>query len=105
MSSDKEVIKDLYDKVDHINATLSDMKVTQAKQQVILEEHIRRTTINEQATAINAQAIVDVHKELIEQISPLKTEMAKLSGMIKLLGGMVAVGSLIIQLAQLFMSK
>lgn len=98
--SDKELIKDLMGKVDNINDSMTDMKITLAKQEVSLTDHMRRTVINEKATAVNAQAIVEVHKELIDKLTPIQAEIAKVTTIVKFLGGLIAVGTLVIQVLE-----
>jgi predicted HTH domain antitoxin len=113
MSSDQEIIKDLYAKVNNVNKEISDIKIILAKQEVILDEHIRRTELAEKAIEkneiavnkaidLNTIALKEMRKELNDEISPLKTEMTKVAGMIKLLGAIVVIISLGLQIANFF---
>jgi wobble nucleotide-excising tRNase len=113
---DSEITKDLYNKINNINSEISDIKVILAKQEVSLSEHIRRTEIAERAiekneTALNKSidrntlALKEMHKEFNKEMAPVKQEIAKVHGMMKLIGIIIAVGSFGIQILQFFINK
>ncbi len=66
----------VFEKLDQIAEAQSDIKVTLAQQQVILDEHIRRT-------------------ELLEkELDPVTKHVSRVEGALKLLGVLSAVGGL-----------
>jgi len=92
----EEVITRIFDKLDEITKDMSEINVTLAKQSVVLEDHTRRSLTNEAEIKL-------VEKKLVEEVSPIKTEMAKLTGMIKLVAGVIAVVAVVAQVAQVVM--
>jgi hypothetical protein len=74
----------IYEVLDKISDDVSELKVTSAKQEENLKEHIRRTEIAEE------------NLELIrEEIQPLKEHVIVINGVLKIVGAVsVIVGSI-----------
>lgn len=78
MSNDR-----IYEMLDKISEDISDLKVTSAKQEENIKEHIRRTELAEE----NIQMIRD-------EIQPLKEHVIAINGVLKVIGIIsVIVGS------------
>lgn len=52
-------------KLDSINKDIQEIKVTQAKQHVTLEEHQKRSLANEQAVELLSEGLKPVHNQYI----------------------------------------
>lgn len=97
----EEVITRIFDQLDDIKKDVSSINVTLAKQEVTLDEHIRRTALNE-------THIATVETELKQEISPLKVEIAKFTGMLKISVGIIsviAVAAEVIQAVYAYLGK
>jgi len=70
MSNDR-----IYEMLDKISEDISDLKVTSAKQEENIKEHIRRTELAEE----NIQMIRD-------EIQPLKEHVIAINGILKVIG-------------------
>jgi len=89
----EEVITRIFDQLDEIKKDIAQINVILAKQSVVLEDHTRRSLANENEIKL-------VEKQLVDEVSPIKTEMAKLTGMIKLVAGVITVVAVVAQVAQ-----
>jgi hypothetical protein len=78
-----DIVNNTNTKVDKIDATLDDMKVVQVQHAQILDEHMRRTEVNE-------KAIEHLHRV----IKPLEVHVSVFSALAKLIGVFAAVGSI-----------
>lgn len=113
---DNEIIKDIYQKINELNSELSEIKIILARQEISLSEHIRRTEIAEKsieknekalnkAIELNTSALKEIQREFKDEMAPVKQEVAKLEGMIKLIGIVIALGSLGIQILNFIFAR
>jgi hypothetical protein len=63
-----------------IHQYINDINVTQARQQIILEEHIRRTEANEQMVAMAKKQYDEDIRVLHTKISPIEKHVAMWGG-------------------------
>lgn len=73
-------------KLETIDSRLNNIDVTQAKQEVHLEEHIRRTALAEHNIEINRQKQESDIKSVKNAILPLLKGRTMMIGVLKLLG-------------------
>lgn len=77
-------IERLYGILDKISEDVSELKITSAKQEENLKEHIRRTELAEENLQI-----------LRQEIEPLKQHVATINGILKIIGIIsVIIGSI-----------
>lgn len=81
---------DLRDLLSGIRADIAEMQITLAKQSVILEEHIRRTTVSEERLDI-----------LQREVEPLKMHVAVWGVLGKILAGLATIGGLVLTVMKL----
>jgi hypothetical protein len=84
-------IKRILNKLDSITEDITGIKVVQAEQKVILEEHMRRSLANEQAVEL-----------LKEELKPLQKKEAMLDGVLKFLGVLSLIAALAAGIKDLF---
>lgn len=77
---ENDILGKIYNKVEKISDDMGELKVTSAKQQVSLDEHVRRTDLLEKQTEI-----------LFSEIKPLKEHVIQVSGIFKFLAGLSTV--------------
>jgi hypothetical protein len=77
-----------------VRTTMTEMAVTQAKQQVILEEHIRRTEINEEELELHKKTHQTDIKDVHEKIEPLTKNIAMWAGAGKVLAVMTSLAAI-----------
>lgn len=82
------------EKFDYVVEDLHEMKITAISQHGILQEHIRRTELNEQAITL-----------LKEQVEPMAKDRLMISGAIKLLSAMVGAAAVIDVILRLFFHR
>lgn len=70
-----ELFKNISDKLDKISDDMTDIKVTIAKQQVSLDDHIKRTNMLEESVEF-----------LYDEIKPIKLHVSQVSAILKFLG-------------------
>lgn len=74
------------DRLDTIDGRLSSIDVTQAKQEIHLEEHIRRTALAEHNIEANRIKQENDIKSVKNEIKPLQRSRTMVVGCLKLLG-------------------
>lgn len=77
-----------------LNKAQADHNSILARQQVILEEHMRRTATNEEQLQLQRELVEQNVQELRTEISPLKTHVAMWGGAAKVLTIIGALGGL-----------
>lgn len=80
-------------KLDSLSSELSDVSKTLVKQQVILEEHVKRSLINEEAIGLMRQ-----------EIEPLKKHVSMYAGAFKAFMAVAAIGGAIASILKLVLS-
>jgi hypothetical protein len=89
--ADVELLEKLYDKVEKIADTQSEMNVILGKQQVSIDVHIERTKIAEENIAL-----------LRKEVEPVKDHVKLVNGFLKILGLAGIVASIITAAVNLF---
>ena len=80
-----ELLQLIHDDVKDIKKDISDLKVTSGKQQVSLEEHMKRS-----------DALQELIQHLDEsKIQPMQADINQIRGIYKFLGFLIALGSCI----------
>lgn len=80
---DDQLLSKIFEKVEKISDDVGDLKVTTVKQQVILEEHVKRSNTLE-----------EILSHLQEnEIEPLKEDVNKFKGALKFVTIMASLGS------------
>jgi 3-keto-L-gulonate-6-phosphate decarboxylase len=90
----RDTLHELKDDVKSVKSDISDINITVAKQHVSLDEHMRRTEVNEKSI-----------QHLKEAIKPLETHVATFGALAKLIGIFAAVATVvgvILSLAEYF---
>ncbi len=72
-----DILKRLEDKIDKIDSRLDNVDITLAKQSVVLEVHVKRTNLLEEA------------------IKPLSVHVSMINGALKLLGVLAMVAAIV----------
>lgn len=70
-----ELLKKISDQQDKLIENVNEIKIIQARQEVILKEHIRRTELLEEA-----------QNNTNEELEPIKSDILQLRGALKLFG-------------------
>ena len=83
--------KKLEEKLDKIDGRLSSIDVTLAKQEVNLQEHMRRTQLNEQAI-----------EKITENLVPINKHVGHVEGAFKVLGMIATAAGVIVGIAKIF---
>lgn len=91
MSDQNDLLNKIYDKVEKIDDKMAALDVTTVRQQVILDEHMRRTEILEGRT-----------DKMFEELKPLKSHIALIDGGVKIIAGSFAVISAILGTLRFF---
>lgn len=87
MDYEKELLREMSKAIENIDSSVDSINITLAKQEVSLNEHIRRTTLLEQ------------------ELKPIQQHVNRVNALMLLLGGILAVvGAVkgIIEIIQLF---
>lgn len=82
--------KKLEEKLDKIDGRLSSIDITLAKQEVNLQEHMRRTQLNEQAI-----------EKITENLIPINKHVTMLEGVLKFFGVLAVLGSVLTSIIKL----
>lgn len=80
-----DILKDIQTKVNKISDDMTDIKITSAKQQVSLDEHVRRTELLEKGQEI-----------LFGEMVPIKAHINQMSGVLKFLGILGSVATFVL---------
>lgn len=86
----QNLLNRIMDRLTDHTETLNDIKVVQAEQKVVLDEHIRRTELNEQA--------LDVLKD---ELKPLQKKEAMVDGVLRFLGGLAILAGILVSIKDL----
>lgn len=87
-----DLLKSIHDKVEKISEDMTDMKVTSAKQQVSLDEHIKRSNMLE-----------DLYIGMKEKdIEPIKVDINQLKGVYKFITLFATLASVFFGILKLF---
>lgn len=86
----------LKEKIGKIDDSVTEIKVTLAKQSVILEDHTRRSLANEEANSL-------LRTELYREITPLKKFVNQVGGAFKLIGLISSLAGIIFGLVEVLL--
>lgn len=71
----KDFLDNISRKQDNIGSDIVEIKIVQAKQQISLDEHIRRS-----------EALERAQEKLFNELEPIKTHVSRVDGAIKFIG-------------------
>jgi len=89
-------ISNIGEDVDDMRKSINSLSITAGKQQVILEEHIRRTEVNEQALKLMEEGHERELDNLNSRVLPLEKHTAMWAGAAKVGAVLVAIITLAI---------
>lgn len=84
----------ILNKLDGLNEKLIEVSVTLAKQGVVLEEHQRRSNLNEENIEL-------LRKEVKIELEPIKKHVSLIEATLKVLGALSVAGSSVIGIIKL----
>jgi len=91
LNSINDKIDKLTDKVDFVKDNITDIKVIQARHDENLKEHMRRTTLLEEAD-----------QRIVEELKPIKLHVSQVDGVFKFLAVGSAIAGAIAGILKLF---
>jgi len=91
MSDNNELLNKIFDKVEKIDDKVDAIDITTARQQIILDEHIKRTEILETRT-----------EKIFEELKPIKLHVNMVHSSFKMIAWVVALVSAIIGILSFF---
>lgn len=83
----KKLLDRILDRVTDHSDTLAEIKVVQAEQKVILEEHMRRSLANEESLEL-----------LRDELKPLQKKEAMIDGALKFVGVLAVIFGLLVSI-------
>jgi hypothetical protein len=86
-----EILKDIKIKVDQISDDMVEVKITQARHEENLKEHMRRTSLLEDTT-----------QNVYEELKPLKIHVGQVEGIAKFIAASATIVSVILGVLKLF---
>lgn len=86
-----DILKKIESKIDKIADDLVEIKIVQVKEQVSLDEHIRRTELLEYA-----------QEEIFEELKPIKMHIGQVNGAFKVIGLLASLASVVGLVFKLF---
>lgn len=91
MSDSNDLLIKIFDKVERIDDKVAAIDITTARQQVTLDEHIKRTEILEVRT-----------EKIFEELKPIKLHVSMVHGSFKIIAWVVALISAIVGILSFF---
>ncbi len=91
----KEILLKILDKQEEFNKDMSEVKVTLARQEENLAEHMRRTQLNEENIEL-------LRREFKKDMDPVTKHVAVVNAGLRLIGGLAVVVSIITGIMQIF---
>lgn len=82
---DNDLLSKIYTKVEKISDDMGDLKIISGKQQISLDEHVRRTEILENRTDV-----------IFEELEPLKEHVIQVNTVFKIIAGLSTIGGVIL---------